>query len=118
MKTLQHFVFALILLSACQTDRQMPQPGNTVVRAHMEEDGKGEMRRKFMKEVHRAAPDVDWRSIEYQTSMDKHLKRAEERNSISTRSNVVSVADGQLKGEWRERGSSNQAGRVFATEYG
>lgn len=117
MKTIQYLAFSLIFLSACHSDQLMPQPGNTVVRAHMEEDGKGEMRREFMKQVHRAAPDVDWQSMEYQTSMEKHLIRAEKRNSISTRSNVVSIADGQLKGEWRERGSANQAGSVVATEY-
>lgn len=112
-------LFPIIFVLSCQNEVvQRPAPTETIIKEDMEEKGKSEARKKWLKEVHRAAPEVDWKSVEYQTAMQKHIERSTTRKSVRLRGGeLVSVGNGKLTGKWSERGSSNQAGSVVATEY-
>jgi len=113
------FIALLFFQFSCQSPSiDYPQPTDTVVKEDMEEKGKSEARKKWFEELHRSAPEVDWRSVEYQTYMKKHEERSALRSQNRTRGgDLVSVGNDQLRGRWKERGSSNQAGNVIATEY-
>ena len=84
-----------------------------------EEDGENAIKReKWFELMHSAAPGADWRRIEYQHQILKHRQRVQQRRGILTRGgDPVEIAGGKLVGMWRERGSLNQAGSVFETDY-
>ena len=81
-----------------------------------EEAESQEKREAWFEKMHRAEEGTDWKAIEANTRYQRHIKRAALRNSAVVRDEET-VADGNLTGEWKERGSKNQAGRVLATEY-
>ncbi len=99
--------------------RPLPPPptqGETRIRFG-ETEKKTDARRAWIERLHRSAPGTDWRAVEHQTRMERH--RANIRQGLGTRSGCEPglFANGWLAGSWRERGSSNQAGSVFDTEY-
>ncbi len=94
-----------------------PTSGETIVKEGAEDGDNQKKREEWFEFMHRAAPGTNWRAIEYQTQMQRHVQRTETRNSGSNRSNEEILADGNLIGEWKERGSRNQAGSVFVTEF-
>ena len=81
-----------------------------------EEDGRTDKRERWLESLHRAAPGTNWRMIEYQNRMRRHRERAG-RLQMRSDCGFEPVADGLLQGQWSERGSLNQAGSVFDTEY-
>ncbi len=81
-----------------------------------EEAESQEKREAWFERMHRAEEGTDWRAIEADTRYQRHQKRAAIRASATVRTEET-VANGNLTGEWKERGSKNQAGRVLATEY-
>lgn len=122
MRYLPLFFFAF-LLNACQigptTDQQSderarPAPTTgTLVHYGEEAGGKGDYRRAWEEKVHKAAPGVDWRAVEYGNLISRHRERTVRRAAGATgRSGQISLAGGQVEGEWQEKGSSNQAGSV------
>lgn len=119
MKKNSILLLALLVLAGCKNDRQhWPQPTETVILADMEEEGKSEARKEWFDNLHQSAPGVHWEDIEYKTAYKKHVQRSAARTLNRTRGgDLVSVANGKLEGRWKERGSSNQAGNVVATEY-
>ena len=96
-----------------------PVPTNgTMVKTDMEEKGNKGKRQVWMEALHRAAPGVDWREVEYNTAMEK--QEDEKKNSkLESRfgNEIEEFAEGYLSGKWTERGSNNQAGSVFDIEY-
>ena len=80
-----------------------------------EESEEFKMRKKLWYEnLHLTAPNVDWKDIENKNLIDKYnANRAFNEKSTTS----INYANGQLCGNWFERGSSNQAGRVIATDY-
>jgi hypothetical protein len=60
-------------------------------------------RKKFIEELHRAAPDVDWRAIEKGNGLAEQERR---RQLVENSSNLL------LSSTWTEIGSKNQAGRM------
>lgn len=102
-----------------QVPQQFPAPteGSTQIKEGSEDGDNQKKREEWFELMHQAAPGVNWRALEYQTQMQRHLERKESRNNASSRNNEEILANGNLIGEWRERGSRNQAGSVFVTEF-
>lgn len=110
-------LFFILKFSTYQDTNSLPLPteGKTIVNNNQSEEGSSD-REEWIEAMHRANPDVDWKEIEYQTQMTRHQSRT---TSLRFRSDcgVETVIEDQLKGKWNERGSSNQAGSVFDTEF-
>ena len=105
---------------ACQNDQDqqfMPLPGEgTQVKWDMEDmPGKSSKKAAALEAMHRSAPDVDWRTVEYSNQMEAQAYRIE--NQLADRGDEEFLADGALIGTWYERGSSNQSGSIRATTY-
>lgn len=81
-----------------------------------EEAESQEKREAWFESMHRVEEGTDWRKIEANTRYQRHRKRAALRGSANLREDEI-LANNNLFGEWKERGSKNQAGRVLATEY-
>lgn len=81
-----------------------------------EEAGLHFLRQAWWAEIHRTSDETDWRQLEYETQWARYLHQAE---ILSFRSEgcQLTLFDGRLKGRWAERGSTNQAGSVYQTEY-
>lgn len=94
-----------------------PTNGNTIVKQESEDEDNQNKREAWFDLMHSAAPGTDWEMIEYQTSMNRHLERSEARRIGGSRGDDEVLADGNLTGQWNERGSVNQSGSVFVTEY-
>ncbi len=75
-----------------------------------------EQRKEWFESIHRAAPGVDWRSIEWQ-NRKLALQRKSSRFSTLSESGMEILANGLVQGEWQERGSDNIAGHVKAVDY-
>ncbi|MEM9821286.1 MAG: T9SS type A sorting domain-containing protein [Bacteroidota bacterium] len=97
-----------------QPNQPMPTDG-TIVVVNEEEGDNQSKREAWFELMHRTAPDVNWRKIEYQNQITRHQARKNEATESSGGNEVL--ADGNLEGEWRERGSINQSGSVFETLY-
>ena len=71
-------------------------------------------RKLWIEQAHRAAPGVSWRAIEEKNLLDKYNAN---KAFNSGNESLGIYANGQLCGNWAERGSSNQAGRCVALDY-
>ncbi len=76
-------------------------------------------RDSYIEQMHRAAPDIDWKKKDAQTRKKKFLKK---QNLIKSGKHLKSgttgnFADGNIIGAWHERGSNNLAGRMMVTDY-
>ena len=90
-----------------------PSTGETMVREGSEEGDNQLKREAWLELMHQAAPGTNWKTIEYRNQ----LARAAKRKGAASRGGEEILANGNLIGEWKERGSKNQAGSVIATEY-
>ena len=125
MKRLFFAFWAVALLStvftSCSEDKkQSPAPtsGETIVNELGEADANE--KEKWFADLHRAAPGSDWKTIETRTQLNKYRQRNLQRAGAGTRSNnctLESYANGEIIGEWCERGSTNQAGSVGPIYY-
>lgn len=79
----------------------------------MEESENRNRKVRWLEDIHRTAPGVDWRTLEYNTSWKRHQYRSQSRLTRDYENH----ANGLLIGAWNERGSSNQAGSILATAY-
>ncbi|MEO0779683.1 MAG: hypothetical protein AAF146_24190, partial [Bacteroidota bacterium] len=93
--------------------RPAPTEG-TIVRTDAEEGDNQVKREAWFKAMHRAAPDVSWRNLEYQNQFQQHQVLSRQRKLSGGRSDcgTESFSEDSFQGEWRERGSRNQAGSV------
>jgi hypothetical protein len=101
--TLLGIVFAAVLVAACG---QQPVPSHHVQPIDPTQVVKGDpaykqLRKSYVRERHRAGPDVDWASIE----------RVNGRAQIAKRNALAALWAGTGT-RWTERGSDNQAGRM------
>lgn len=89
-----------------------PQPTRSVI---MDKDDGNEqyLREKWINQLHKAAPGVNWRTINYNIKCDKAAKYFKSKGITSD----ISIAGGLLTGSWRETGSNNLAGRTHFVEY-
>ncbi|MEL6636065.1 MAG: T9SS type A sorting domain-containing protein [Bacteroidota bacterium] len=98
--------------------RPAPTEG-TIVRTDAEEGDNQVKREAWFKAMHRAAPDVSWRNLEYQNQFQQHQVLSRQRKLSGGRSDcgTESFSEDSFQGEWRERGSRNQAGSVLITRF-
>lgn len=107
-------VLIIYLLSPLRTQKLSPQPTTEI--KFGEEGEQQDLRKEWIELMHRAAPEVNWRTVEHRNQMQKHQQRRE--NALFRSDCSIEVlADGHLSGQWRERGSVNQAGSVFDVAY-
>jgi len=100
------------------TPNHIPAPasGFTEIKQGGDDEEGQDARKKWFELMHQAAPGTNWKSIEYRTSAKRATTRANVPNEAQ-RGGLEDLANGNLVGEWFEKGSSNQAGSVIATEY-
>ena len=83
----------------------------------MNEEAESQSKREaWIENMHSAEPGTDWKAIEARTRYTRHQKRVAAKKTTQIREDEL-LADGNLFGEWVERGSNNQAGRIIATDY-
>lgn len=110
-------VFSLLGLSCKEktSSQKYPSPNEgTQVKRDAEEGDNYFKRQQWFEAMHRAAPGVDWREIEYRNSLE--MQKTFPYQGFS-RDNEISIGNGYLNGKWMERGSNNQAGSVFDVDY-
>lgn len=79
-------------------------------------------RRAWIEQMHRSAPDVDWREIDGHYRGEAMQRRQQARDEVllregeSARLNRVDLP-GPWLAEWVERGSDNQSGRIVGADY-
>ncbi len=107
------FTLLLFLASCAPKDKRPPYPMPTQIKEH---HGEHSLRDTWFELLHRAAQGTDWTQIEYNNRLQRHLDK---QTAIHFREDcgVEMFAAGELHGRWQERGSGNQAGSVFDTEY-
>jgi hypothetical protein len=104
----------MTLLFSCQNDKDLnlPKPVKTIVKMDMEDGSTKDIKKAWLEMIHKAPEGVDWEKVEFKNylerikSIDHNVKAGEE-----------IIVDGHLIGEWKERGSNNQAGSVHAPQY-
>ncbi|MHC4558661.1 MAG: WD40/YVTN/BNR-like repeat-containing protein [Planctomycetota bacterium] len=81
-------------------------------------------RKAWMEEMHRTAPDVDWRQIEDANRKKKIFEKLLKRKLLkasgiltaqSSAAETIEAAD--IKGSWIERGSNNLSGRMVVADF-
>lgn len=81
----------------------------------------GERRRAWIEYLHRAAPDVDWRRQDADFRAARFAQhealRAQQLKAGASAGDLRKVSSAAISGNWVERGSNNQAGRVMAANY-
>lgn len=85
----------------------IPEPKDTtqiVMKTHEDEEKEHLLKMQYFENMHKAAPNVDWREIEKQSKLLLKSKAQFKTNS--------SFANGELDAYWQEKGSNNQSGRV------
>jgi hypothetical protein len=100
--------FAVIILSLPTLTRpETPEAGEG-------EEGEQLRREAYFENMHRAAPDVNWREMEAKNMLQQYETRLRNRGNAQSR---TPFAGGALNGTWFERGSSNNAGSMVAVDY-
>ena len=105
----------LFLYTYLKAPISFPKPTTTIV-SNEEEGELQDERAAWLEQMHRAAPAVNWRQIEYQNAMERHQERREA-SLFRSDCSIETIADGALRGNWKERGAVNQAGSVYDLEY-
>lgn len=119
MKKIYVFALLLFILNSCENNKNkyeipIPTNGDTFVKEDMEDESKRNAKKEWLKKLFRTPEGMDAQYIEYQNSYAKFLKR---NKTIRSRTPEETFADGLITAEWKERGSSNQSGSVFVTEF-
>ncbi len=79
-------------------------------------------REKWMNDMHRAAPGVNWRNIDLDTRLEKQMVREGKIKALLESDSPISefesqaFANGDIEGEWVERGSNNLSGRMLTCD--
>ncbi len=111
---------ALQRTDTVQKTQFLPYNGKTIVMQKKEHEGmhdeREELRERleWFEKMHRAAPGVDWRSIDTETRRVRQemLLKALKNGRLSG----DEFAGGKVEGDWREKGSQNCSGRVLLAE--
>lgn len=110
----------LFFLAACGTQGELgplqPTDG-AIVKEGTEEGGKKKEREAFFEMIHKSAAEDNWKAIESQNTKASYQRKQSLRQKSQLRGDEETLIEGHLKGTWIERGSNNQAGSVFRTEY-
>lgn len=91
--------------------------GGDSAEERMAEESESQAKREaWFEQMHSAEPGTNWRAIEARNRYIRHEKRVAAKKTTQIREDEL-LADGNLFGEWVERGSNNQAGRIVGTDY-
>lgn len=89
-------------------------PIPTQVYDRMENESEFESKKEaWLELIHQSAPGVDWKAVN-QSNFEALMM---ERSLVKQNRAVESFADGNIEGEWVERGSKNQAGNLRVVDF-
>ena len=100
---------------------RMPVPTEFDKNKSKRQDFKNQ-RREYMKNMHRAHPDMDWEKMDAESRKIRTEKVRELRESLITSGNWnpenkrLENISRDLIGYWQERGSNNLAGRILTAD--
>ncbi len=103
--------------------QQFRKPISTQVRENGENEK--EDREKFeswYEGMHKSAPGVNWKQVDATTRHQKYFSRIDKQQNNSQRNSLPNVltqevlANGNLTGQWNEKGSANNAGRIWTAD--
>ncbi|MCB9278887.1 MAG: T9SS type A sorting domain-containing protein [Lewinellaceae bacterium] len=110
-------LFSLLYCSRIERETMPVPTDGTMVKMGEEEEGEEIGKRDaWLELIHSAGPGVNWRQIEYDNRLAKVRARLDGSRGDCTGGSEV-FAEGAFSGQWLERGSINNAGSVFDTEY-
>jgi len=117
------FFIAEIAMPECTpADSLTPAPTEILQRKKDRKEFK-KHRKEFIEQMHKTAPDIDWKQIDAETRSAKHQENTALRSELLNsgdydHSNPPSVRFLQrdIEGSWNERGSNNLSGRILAAE--
>lgn len=116
------FLLTILVFVACkkQTNKQLlPQPTDkTYVKTDMEDGTHRDLKKTWFEDIHQCDPNTDWRLIEHQNALAKYSINSKQSSSAqSNQKSRVHIGSGEILGEWKEKGSINQAGSILKTAY-
>ncbi len=100
-------------------ENTFPAPTNgTTIFENAEEGENQDKRAAWIESMHQTAPGTDWKNLESETTFKKYETKLRQRQAAASRSGdceYTNFSNGSIRGQWRERGSSNQAGNILVT---
>ncbi|MBR9923338.1 MAG: hypothetical protein GYB31_21100 [Bacteroidetes bacterium] len=114
-------LFGLLLgigITACQSPESTEgRPVPTEINPNQIEGGEqSNAREDWHALIHRAAPGTDWKAIDRETLRNLVKERQKLRDQAGNKI-LETLANGNLTGEWVERGSQNQAGNLVTVDF-
>src|SRR5687767_3606180 len=98
------------------TGRDLRMPLPTIVREKTHDESEEHDKfEQWYEQMHKAAPGIDWRKMDEETRQQKYAARFKSRNIGTTAVQEV-LANGNLAGQWNEKGSANCAGRIWVAD--
>lgn len=95
------------------TDSELPPLATELVESQLTEEEKHELKHAWINSMHKAAPNVNWKIKDEKTRQKLAVKSKWQNRAAA----LDTFANGKLLGNWEERGSNNQSGRILMNEY-
>ena len=98
----------------------LPIPTEFNIKKSKRKDFKNQ-RKEFLENMHRAAPNVNWKDIDKATTKKNTTKVRQIRNNLFSfdrlipEKKIINISE-NLNGYWQERGSNNLAGRILTAD--
>ena len=109
-KTIYVLLFFIAIFLSRDQNSNIPIPTDIIERKKDRKLFK-QNRKEWMENMHKSAPGIDWKKIDEKTRNQKYLsKTLNRKNSLESSYGLQSAL--LIPGEWYERGSNNQAGRI------
>jgi len=110
-------VLFILIFYQKESNKELPKPTEIIYKKNKNKIFK-KNRSEWMENMHRAAPETDWKSINETIRKNKITSK----NQLKVREIVNSKQRLNMNrslpiGEWEERGSNNQAGRIRTSEF-
>ena len=110
-------IFLLILVTANKRTQKIPLPTEIINKKENKKKFKQE-RKDWIRNMHKSAPDDDWELINENIRLQKHRYNNQIKSQQQGFDLLAETSHSrQVPGEWNERGSNNQAGRIRTSEY-
>src|SRR5687768_16029137 len=98
-----------------EEESSLRKPLPTIIREHGDEEEEQDKFKQWYEQMHKAAPGVDWKKMDAETRQQKYASRFKSR-VISPVTTQEVLANGNLIGQWNEKGSANCAGRIWVAD--
>ncbi len=108
-----------LVISLIITSNLIAQNSSTHINMKMDKEQKKEYKQKkaeWFKRLHSIEPDVNYKIIDKETRQSKYKSKQLNKNNSALKVNDIVIANGQIEGEWIERGSDNLAGRIHISD--